>query len=306
MAAYRRRLVPHLQLAGVSGSLPVSAGISDIDVITAVGRPDRWLRTAGESVAAFAAEVGVAVRWLVVSDGPDMGWIAEQIGDLPVPILAFPTPLGQTQRQGPARTRNRGLAHATAPTICALDSDDEYLPDAMADLYFQHLEEGLPWAAGRPVFVLPDGSLNTTIRPARLSEGVHAPDTYRSHALAHNYLPWHTCGTFISREVLLDVGGWDTSRSFVRAGDIAMMARVTRKHGGFFTHRPVMRYRQHPESLSHSTAWGPRDEVLLGVDLTDATLDRPEPSSGSFDVDLAASRAAIRSGIGLQTPRPLL
>lgn len=283
----------------------VRNGVSDIDVITAVGREDRWLRTAGESVAAFAAEVGVVVRWLVVSDGPDMDWIATQVGDLPVPILAYPAPAGQTQRQGPARTRNRGLAHTSAPTVCALDSDDEYLPGAMADLYFQFMEEGLPWAAGRPVFVLPDGTINTTVRPARLSEGVHTPDAYRAHAMAHNYLPWHNCGTFVARDALIEAGGWDTSRSYVRAGDIAMMARITRRYGGLFTHRPVMRYRQHPESLSHSTTWGPRDDVLLGVDLSDATLDRPEPSSGSFDADLAASRTVVRSGLGLQSPRPV-
>lgn len=260
----------------------------DIVVITPVGRQEHYLTDAAASMEAFrsAAAQHVRIRWALVSDGPDDGWVSDAARAFRGEQVTFP-PLAE--RQGPARTRNRALA-AVEPTdlVMSLDSDDTWISAEAAvfvsDFITRWGPQGAKWAAGRTLDIDDSGRL-VSIGPAiALAEGPQPPDVVRTHALAHGYVPFHACATITEAAVVREVGGRDTSATFTRGEDIAMWARIARARHGIFTHRPVLQYRQHDSSLTASRSWRTPTEA---VNALARQLDDPEPSSGSFATDLA-------------------
>ncbi|MBI3514158.1 MAG: glycosyltransferase family 2 protein [Proteobacteria bacterium] len=89
-------------------------------VIPTIGRPALVVR----AVASVLAQTLAALEVIVVIDGPDPATKAALAGiaDLRLRVFENVTPLHV------GGTRNRGVAHATAPWIAFLDDDDEWLP----------------------------------------------------------------------------------------------------------------------------------------------------------------------------------
>lgn len=200
-----------------------------VSVITPVGREDHYLVECGRSVEALAALLPAEVEWVLTSDGVDHDWIARTVERFDV-TTTITGHQGET-KFGPARTRNHGLRTATGNVIANIDSDDFYLPEAMAAMFTEFIDSGAPWIAGRIIDVTPDGKHLSDGPPIHLAG--HVPvDGFLGHAQEHGYVPFSPTATYARRAVIEAVTGWDESRTFIRAEDLAMWARVSRVFAG--------------------------------------------------------------------------
>lgn len=283
-------------------------GPAAIDIITPVGRVEPYLVENLRSVAALAAACQAPVRHWLVSDGPVPGWINEQIRLADITHQAPSTPgsvqhevidavrdpnSGEHVRQGPARTRNRGLRAGNAPVVMTLDSDDCYRVEEMADLYYGFNLANAPWAAGLMIDMTVDGVPTWHGPDIDLPNGWTDADCYRRHARERRTVPFHPCATIVTRDLIEKVGGWDESLTYVCGEDIALWARICREQPGWFRQEAVLNYRHHAASITNSEWVAPAESGWAQVIkiLSDRLLDNPVPSTGSFTTDLSLARA---------------
>jgi hypothetical protein len=256
----------------------------DVSFITPVGRAEAFLAEAGASIRRFAQLTGARVEWVVACDGVEVEEITGFVGvsDRNTKIVMLESPSGP--RTGPAKTRNRALAVASAPILGALDSDDVLIPEGMAFLYHRLIHTTSQWIAGRMVTMDVSGAFHPDTTQIHLPERVRTPrGVILSYFEKHGHFPWHSTGTLARTETLRSVGGWDESITFARAEDFAMWARVTRKDSGLWSNIPVVAYRDNPNSITHTEQWEKFENIAV---LLHTRLDNPEPSTGRFDEDL--------------------
>lgn len=274
---------------GIEVIVNASTPLPEVDVITAVGRKETYLAKAAQSVAEFARAAGVVTHHWLVSDGPRPDWIEQQTpraDALYRPRILDP----KGERQGPARTRNRGLAAGESTIIMTLDSDDMYQPAEMAGLLSALLVNDAPWAAGRTVDIDSEGAHRWSGPYIEMPDGWTEVDAFRASGRRRGYLPFHCCATIARRSLVEEVGGWDESPTYLRGQDVAMWARMTRNTIGWFSHRPVLLWRKH--GISYTALPDPRFDGGLQL-IDDDVLDNPAPSSGSFATDLRHDEAHL-------------
>lgn len=256
----------------------------DVSFVTPVGRPEAFLAEAGESIRRFAQLSGARVEWVIACDGVTPAEISDYVGvsDRSTRIVVLDSPAGP--RTGPARTRNRALAVASAPILGALDSDDILIPEGMAFLYRRITTTKAMWVAGGMVIIDVEGHRKLDGTPIHLSERVRTPrNVLINYFEKHGHFPWHSTGTFARTDIIRAVGGWDESVTFARAEDFAMWARVTKSHQGLWSNLPVVAYRENPDSITHTEQWDRFENIAY---LLRTRLDSAEPSTGTFDEDL--------------------
>ena len=271
--------------------------INSIDIITAVGREDRFLRAAGESVVQFQEASGARCTWWLSSDGPSSSWIRNEIKGLKVDAVVIP-PREDGHPYGPARTRNRAASNGDGPVIIVLDSDDLILP-GMVNLYERFMSENVMWACGSSIDLDVEGQLVHSDSPFSLDEGIKN-NFLLGELEAGRGFPFHCCSTIARRSVVEVVGGWDTSKTFVRGEDVAMWARITRRYPGLYTHEVVHAYRANPDSLISAYSW-PAPDAAKNALLNE--LDSPEKSSGNFVEDLRAMTVPFSEGFDARRAR---
>lgn len=116
-----------------------------ISVIIPVGpRHAQHCRVAAASVA--RSSVGHLCETIVVPDG------GAQVAPMPG-ARVLPAAL---ERQGPARTRNRGIDVARAPFVCFLDADDYLLPHGLEHLARRYAQGGCGYVYGNTFTREPD------------------------------------------------------------------------------------------------------------------------------------------------------
>ncbi len=237
--------------------MPNSIVSSDrsISIITAVGRkePD-YLRLAGNSIVELSKELaGWKMQWLLAVDGIDMQWVYTVIGDLNIDkqIIDY---RATDIKHGPAFPRNRALKRANTEWLFNLDADDEYIPNAMAELLSTAHQKDAVWAMGGCTIVDSDGNFIRNAPVFSFHDTIPIGGI-RNCKIEHNRFPSH-CSAFVGRtNIIKEIGGWVEDPLLAKYEDIAMWTKINARYAGVFLPSPVLRYRRHQTQFTHQSYW---------------------------------------------------
>jgi glycosyltransferase involved in cell wall biosynthesis len=207
------------------------------------------------------------VECLVVDDGSADGTaaVAARLG---VRVL-------RQRNAGVSAARNAGLAALDTELVVFLDADDALLPDAIAEGV-----EALADHAGAAAVVGRCRSMDADGRDLPVRHPcVDLDDLYRAW-LSTNFV-WTPGAAMFRRGALEAIGGFP--RHYGPAADYAVYLRLARAGQVAFVPRELVRYRQHPASMS-------RDPALM-LRATIGVLRRERREAP------ASARAAIGEGI---------
>jgi glycosyltransferase involved in cell wall biosynthesis len=196
-----------------------------------------------EAISSVLALSEVAFELIVVDDGSTDGTYAElmRLDDERVTVV------GLRSSQGANVARNLGIAHARAPIIAFLDSDDLYLPG--------RLEQPLSLMRRNPHIGIVLSSFTTEKGPKRTI--LEMPQRFYSgnellRLTARHILAPTTSGLTIRRDVLEMVGGFDPSLKRMQDRDLVM--RVAGHTMGATIATPLWHKRWQVDGISSSQA----------------------------------------------------
>ena len=240
--------------------MKVATGVT-VSVIIPAYNAAGTLARAVESVLAQTRPVDEIV---VVDDGSTdrTAEVARQFGP--------PVRYVRQENAGASSARNRGIAEATGDWIAFLDADDWWMPQRIEwGLEILHRHPQLQWVSGAYLQMLPGGAQvpvpQTTGHRSLLKEGDYFENVYA--AMAVGVCP-HTCSLTIRRNVLLEVGGFDTR---LRVGeDVDLRIRIADRFPALgYVAKPIMVYDQRGESLTRTSYSYSRDyEVFFAKHLS--------------------------------------
>jgi glycosyltransferase involved in cell wall biosynthesis len=189
----------------------------------------------GDSIASVLAQNYPHIEYIFVDGGSDDGTLER------IRALKRPFRLLENVRGGVSRAMNEGMRIATGDVIAHLHSDDYYLyPDVLTRVA-RHLETtGRGWLFGRTMALI-DGRLHP--------DNYVAPRYSFDSLLKGNYIP-HPA-TFVRRDLMQRVGGFDTSLKY--AMDYDLWLRIARIADPVQLDEPLTAFREHEGSLSSST-----------------------------------------------------
>ena len=145
---------------------------------------------------------------------------------------------------GPGVARSSSLVRASGELIRNLDSDDAFLPGALArDIEVLAGDNSIGWVTSRALDLLPDGTTTEYTfgePPAGPIPRGWVLKTWRSQNWRLPILPGTMC---IRRQLLIALGGWMALPSSEDTGVIVAASVV---HDGYFIGEPSILYRKHP------------------------------------------------------------
>lgn len=241
--------------------------MTKLSIITAVGRNEPYLFETAKSVKklfdrAKAQYPDFYGEWVVSCDNVDVNEVIKTTGifqrDHHVHILGSSKP----RQLGPARTRNRGLKMAAGDIVGCLDSDDWYNVDGMLTMVDIMITiPQLAWVAGRVTDI--DEAGETLYVDNEIGNSGSVPKGWVEEWVStRGYFPFSACATLARKNAIEEVGGWDTSKRFIRAEDLALWTRITNNHDGFWLDEAVYYYRKHPGMLHQNPLWRREDSTL--------------------------------------------
>jgi glycosyltransferase involved in cell wall biosynthesis len=192
-------------LRGVS---PADGETVDVTVlIPAFNRADLLPR----AIKSVFAQTGIKpAQIIVVDDGSedDTAAVAERLG----------TEVIRHQRnRGLPAARNTGIAAATSEWVALLDSDDEWMPNHLSNVWALH--PGHVVVAQCAIWLDSDGSLRLMGSADRVPTIIDSPARL---LFPENFVP--ASSTILHRETALAVGGYD--ESLPRVEDLDMLVRM--------------------------------------------------------------------------------
>ncbi len=263
--------------------------MAKVSIITAVGREEPYIAEAAASVRALfdrAKEVHKDFygEWIVSCDNVNVD---------PITKIAAPFRpdhhvhiLGSTRKRalGPAKTRNRALRVAQGDIVGTLDSDDWYDIDGMSEMLDMMITQpSLAWIAGRVTDITTNGK--STYVDNEIGQSGAAPSGWvYDWVSTQGYFPFSAAATLVRREILDELGGWDVSKRFIRAEDLALWTRITNKYNGYWFDKAVYNYRKHEGMLHQNPLWRSGDESLKDLILN--YLHEENENSEDFTEDL--------------------
>lgn len=202
-----------------------------------------WNRAAliQEAVASALAQTFRNFELIIADDGStdETAARATASGDPRIEVLRL------EHSGSPAVTRNAALRHARGRYVAFLDSDDQWLPNKLAEqvrLLDARRDAGMVYGLASYF----DGERE---------RGVHGPKVPRVPEsifelllLQGNFIQPST--VLIRREICELLGGFDESETFRAVEDYDLWLRVTKRYPALFIPRVITRYRRHDGNLS--------------------------------------------------------
>ena len=182
----------------------------------------------GRALASVRAQTVQPIEVIVVDDG-------STDGTAQVALAAGATLVALPESMGPGPARNAGILAAKSPWVAFLDSDDEWAET--------HLELLLEHAGSASLVTAP--AIDSSGRVRGNPSGKSLNLTPRRLLVPGDAVV--TSGTMVRREVLIDVGLF---QSLPRAEDLDLWLRVLDGHEGTATAAPTVRYHQHTSQVS--------------------------------------------------------
>lgn len=217
-----RRLYPRPSSPTVSAIVPCWNG-------------ERWL---AEALASIISQTSPVHEIIVVDD-------ASTDGSAAVARRFAATVLRNETNRGEGHSRNVGLRHASGDLVAWLDADDAWLPTHVETL--TNLLQSHPEAIGAFAAVQRFGLRKELIRG-------HVPLGAPSQVYWPALRDWlhTTIGSMVSREALLDLGGFDERERF--SVDFDLWVRLSRCHLLVCTHEVTSMWRWHEAQQSAQVA----------------------------------------------------
>lgn len=198
-----------------------------------------------ESISSVLAQDYPHVEYIFVDGGSSDGTL-EKIRALPRPYK-----LVENIRGGISRAMNEGLAAATGDVVAHLHPDDYYLRPDVLSMVAQHMEpKAKGWLFGRNML-----DIDGTLRP----EGYVAPRYSYTRMLRRNFIP-HPA-TFVRRDLMLRVGGFDTNLKYAMDYDLWLKIACLSEPVQLDT--PLVMIREHEGSLFTRKRLAAMEEDLL-------------------------------------------
>lgn len=202
-----------------------------------------WNRAAllQQAVASALAQTFQNFELIIADDGStdDSAERAAASGDPRIEVLRL------EHSGNPAVARNAALRHARGRYVAFLDSDDQWLPDKLAEQVRQldgRRDAGMVYGLASYF----DGERE---------RGVHGPKVARVPEsifelllLQGNFIQPST--VLIRREICELLGGFDESETFRAVEEYDLWLRVTKRYPALFIPRVITRYRRHDDNLS--------------------------------------------------------
>jgi len=199
-----------------------------------------------EALRSALGQSGPALEVVVCDDAStdDTRAVVEKLGD---PRVRYER---SGSAQGVARTRERCLQATRGRYVAWLDSDDAYLPGALArQVAVLEAHPGVSMVHGG--FHVVDGAgtrLRDWTAPFAEDTVEPGPVAFRQ-LLASNEV---TTSTVVARRSAHHLAGPSGSRPGQSSSDWAMWLRLALQGDVAYTAAPVARYRQHPATISHA------------------------------------------------------
>lgn len=196
-----------------------------------------------------------SINSVLMQDYPDIEYIFVDGGSTDgtldiIRSLNRPYKLIENVRGGVSNAMNEGMRHATGDVIAHLHSDDFYLHPEVLSTVAKHLQQsGRTWLFGRTKSVI-DGKL--------VPEGYRAPRFSFANILKGNFIP-HPA-TFVSRDLMQRIGGFDTRLKY--AMDYDLWLKIGRDHEPVQLDEALTGFREHDGSLSTRNRLAAMEEDL--------------------------------------------
>jgi glycosyltransferase involved in cell wall biosynthesis len=244
-------------------------------VITCTWNSEQYLR---ESIASVLSQTYQNIEYIFVDGGSTDGTL-----DI-IRSLRRPYKLIENIRGGVSRAMNEGIHAATGDVIAHLHSDDYYLnADVLAEVARHFETSQRKWLFGRTMSVI-DGRL--------VAEGYRAPRYSYAQLIKGNFIPHPS--TFVSRDLMLRAGGFDTSLKY--AMDYDLWLKLARMSPPLQRDDAYTAFREHEGSLSTRNRMAAMEEDFR-VRLAHAGID-PLAKIMHYARYFVRRQRAIQAGIG--------
>ena len=202
------------------------------------------------TLASALGQTGVDHEVVVVDDGSTDG-TADHLAAMTDPRLRVIT---HSDGRGVSQARNAGLAAARFEWVAFLDDDDLWAPDKLA-AQIRAAGEGVEWVTVGAVDV--DDAL-------RVTGGARPPFAQRDtpRLLHANNIPGGGSGTMVRTELVRRLGGFDPALQTLADWDLWL--RVSPLCDMAAVRRPLVAYRVHARSMSHTDDRFPEELAALG------------------------------------------
>lgn len=203
--------------------------LPSFSIITCTRNSEPWL---AESISSVLMQRGVEIEYIFVDGGSGDGTLQR------IRALQRPYTLIENVKGGISRAMNAGIEAARGDILAHLHSDDFYLrDDVLLSVAQSFRQQGCRWLYGRTMSCI-DGKL--------VPERFVAPGFSHRRLLRGNFIP-HPA-TFVARELMWRVGGFDTRLRYAMDYDLWLrLSSIAEPHT---LPQALTAFREHEGSLS--------------------------------------------------------
>jgi glycosyltransferase involved in cell wall biosynthesis len=207
-------------------------------------------RYAAEAVESVLAQTFEDLEVIVVDDGSTDD-TAEVIGSMASPVRYLHQP-----NSGVSVARNHGIEESTGRYVALLDADDTWLPEKLSKQI-----EALRGAPGYRLCYTALMITDADLSPIGVREAGFAGTALETLLLQGNIVGGGSSTVLCERDLFGEIGGFDPDLS--QCADWDMWIRLASLTDFLYLSEPLVRYRQHGESMSNDPQLLEKDSVRV-------------------------------------------